>query len=80
MFLIGYSSKDRYTIVEPILFPLKHLGSDAWYDFTNMYHLGNNRYIANFEHRIGENGDNNEISDNYTHCERRIVDERVALY
>lgn len=78
MFFIGYSSKDRYTIVEPILFPLKHLGSDAWYDFTNM-HLGDNRYFANLEHGIGENGDNNELSGNYAHCGRRIVDERVAL-
>lgn len=53
MLFIGYSSKDRYTIVEPILFHLKHLGLEVWYDFTDMF-LGDNRYLTNFEHGIGD--------------------------
>ena len=47
MIFIGYSSKDRYSIVEPILFHLKHFGLDVWYDFHNMF-LGDDQYQANF--------------------------------
>lgn len=47
MIFIGYSSKDRYSIVEPILFHLKHLGLNVWYDFYDMF-LGDNRYQVNF--------------------------------
>lgn len=52
MLFIGYSSKDRYAIVEPILFHLKHFGLDVWYDFQDMF-LGDDRYQTNFVHGIG---------------------------
>lgn len=52
MLFIGYSNKDRYTIVEPILFHLKHFGLEIWYDFQDMF-LGDDRYQTNFVHGIG---------------------------
>lgn len=51
MVFIGYSHKDRYTVVEPILFHLKHYGFNVWYDFYDMF-LGDNRYQKNFIHAI----------------------------
>lgn len=51
MIFIGYSSKDRYSVVEPILFHLKHFGLRVWYDFHDMF-LGDNRYQENFVHGI----------------------------
>lgn len=52
MLFIGYSSKDRYMIVEPLLFHLKHMGFQVWYDFHDMF-LGDNREKVNFEYGIG---------------------------
>lgn len=52
MIFVGYSSKDRYTITEPLLFHLKHFGLDVWYDFHDMF-LGDNRYQTNFIDGIG---------------------------
>ena len=51
MIFIGYSSKDRYSVVEPILFHLKHLGLHVWYDFHDMF-LGDDRYQENFVNGI----------------------------
>ena len=51
MIFIGYSSKDRYSVVEPILFHLKHLGLNVWYDFHDMF-LGDDRYQENFVNGI----------------------------
>lgn len=52
MIFIGYSSKDRYSIVEPILFHLKHFGLNVWYDFHDMF-LGDDRHQTNFIEGIG---------------------------
>ena len=51
MIFIGYSSQDRYTVVEPILFHLQKYGFKVWYDFDDMF-LGDNRKIENFEKGI----------------------------
>ena len=53
MVFIGYSSKERYSVVEPILFHLKHFGLDVWYDFHDMF-LGDDRYQINFKQGIGK--------------------------
>lgn len=53
MIFIGYSSQDRYTVVEPIIFHLKNYGIDVWYDFHDMF-LSDSRYTINFEHGIKE--------------------------
>lgn len=51
MIFIGYSSEDRYTVVEPLLFHLRNYGFKVWYDFDNMY-LGDSRKQENFEKGI----------------------------
>ena len=51
MIFIGYSSKDRYTIVESMVFHLKNYGFNVWYDFHDMY-LSDARFETNFEHGI----------------------------
>ncbi|GFI10593.1 hypothetical protein IMSAGC007_03062 [Lachnospiraceae bacterium] len=53
MLFIGYSSKDRYDIVEPMIFHLKNYGIDVWYDFHDMY-LSDNRIETNFINGIGK--------------------------
>ncbi len=53
MLFIGYSSKDRYDIVEPMIFHLKNYGFDVWYDFHDMY-LSDNRIETNFINGIGK--------------------------
>lgn len=53
MIFIGYSSKDRYDIIEPMVFHLKNYGFNVWYDFHDMY-LSDDRYHTNFELGIGE--------------------------
>ena len=52
MLFIGYSSKDRYDIVEPMVFHLKNYGINVWYDFHDMF-LSDNRLSTNFEIGIG---------------------------
>lgn len=51
MIFIGYSSKDRYTIVESMVVHLKNYGFDVWYDFHDMF-LSDPRFETNFEHGI----------------------------
>ena len=53
MIFIGYSSQDRYEIVEPMLYHLKNYGINVWYDFHDMF-LSDNRYSTNFKVGIGE--------------------------
>lgn len=53
MIFIGYSNKDRYDIIEPIIFHLKNYGFSVWYDFHDMC-LSDDRYHTNFELGIGE--------------------------
>ena len=48
MIFIGYSSGDRYTVVESLVFHLKSYGFEVWYDFYDMF-LGDNRYEENFK-------------------------------
>lgn len=48
MIFIGYSSGDRYTVVESLVFHLKNYGFEVWYDFYDMF-LGDNRYEENFK-------------------------------
>lgn len=52
MLFIGYSNKDRYDIVEPMVFHLKNYGINVWYDFHDMF-LSDNRFSTNFEIGIG---------------------------
>lgn len=51
MIFIGYSSDDRYSIVESIVFNLKNYGFNVWYDFYDMF-LGDSRFEENFQHGI----------------------------
>ena len=51
MIFLGYSSKDRYTVVESMIFHLKNNGFHVWYDFHDMF-LGDDRYAINFEFGI----------------------------
>lgn len=53
MVFIGYSSKDRYEIVEHMIFHLKNYGIDVWYDFHDMF-IGDDRFHTNFEYGIAE--------------------------
>lgn len=53
MIFVGYSSKDRYTITEPLLFHLKHFGLEVWYDFHDMF-IGDDRHQTNFIDGIGK--------------------------
>lgn len=53
MIFIGYSSQDRYDIVEPMVFHLKNYGISVWYDFHDMF-LSDNRFQENFELGIGK--------------------------
>lgn len=53
MIFIGYSNKDRYDIVESMVFHLKNYGMNVWYDFHDMM-LGDNRFYENFETGIGK--------------------------
>lgn len=43
---ICFSSKDRYRIVQPIVYNLKNYGVDIWYDRNELL-LGDNRYEKN---------------------------------
>lgn len=52
MLFIEYSCKDRYTIVEQILFHLQHFGLNVWYDFQGMFPC-DDRFQTNFVHHIG---------------------------
>ncbi len=54
MLFIGYSNKDRYNVVESILFHLKNYGFSIWYDFYDML-VGDNREKENFEKGIKKN-------------------------
>ncbi|MDO4308413.1 MAG: toll/interleukin-1 receptor domain-containing protein [Eubacteriales bacterium] len=53
MIFIGYSNRDRYDIVEPMIFHLKNYGINVWYDFHDMF-LSDNRFHENFELGIGK--------------------------
>ena len=44
---LGYSHKDRYSIVESIIFHIKNYGFNVWYDFHDMF-LSDNRETVNF--------------------------------
>ncbi len=48
MLFIAYSKKDRKHLVNPILFHLKQMGVNVWYDFYEMF-LGDDRLEANFD-------------------------------
>lgn len=54
MLFIGYSNKDRYDVVESILFHLKNYGFPIWYDFYDML-VSDNRKKENFENGIKKN-------------------------
>lgn len=51
MIFIGYSSKDRYDVVEPMMFHFKNYGFHLWYDFHDMF-VSDNRNKVNFEFGI----------------------------
>lgn len=53
MIFIGYSSKDRYDVIEPMMFHFKNHGFPLWYDFHDMI-VSDNREKMNFEYGIKE--------------------------
>lgn len=82
MIFIGYSSEDRYTVVESLVFHLKNYGFDVWYDFYDMF-LGDNRYEENF--KKGINGSQYVIfviSKNFftSNCAKEELDYAQLLY
>ena len=82
MIFIGYSSEDRYTVVESLVFHLKNYGFDVWYDFYDMF-LGDNRYEENFEKGIsGSQYVIFVISKNFftSNCAKEELDYAQLLY
>ena len=78
MIFIGYSSKDRYSVVESMVFHLKNYGFNVWYDFHDMF-LGDNRYNENFELGIGKSKYVIFIlSNNFFHSKCAIEELRYA--
>lgn len=82
MIFIGYSSDDRYTVVESLVFHLKNYGFDVWYDFYDMF-LGDNRYEENFKKGIsGSQYVIFIISKNFftSNCAKEELDYAQLLY
>lgn len=52
---ICFSAKDRYTVAQPVVYHLKNLGIDVWYDRYEMT-MGNNRYKKNIKKGAGKCG------------------------
>ncbi len=50
---ICFSSKDRYTIAEPMVYHLKNYGLDIWYDRYSLT-MGDNRVAKNIREGAGE--------------------------
>lgn len=51
MIFLCFSSKDRYTIAESILYHLKNYGLDTWYDYHTLI-IGNNKFDENIKNGI----------------------------
>lgn len=82
MIFIGYSSDDRYTVVESLVFHLKNYGFDVWYDFYDMF-LGDKRYEENFKKGIsGSQYVIFVISKNFftSNCAKEELDYAQLLY
>lgn len=82
MIFIGYSSDDRYTVVESLVFHLKNYGFDVWYDYYDMF-LGDNRYEENFKKGIsGSQYVIFIISKNFftSNCAKEELDYAQLLY
>ena len=82
MIFIGYSSGDRYTVVESLVFHLKNYGFEVWYDFYDMF-LGDNRYEENFKKGIsGSHYVIFVISKNFfsSNCAKEELDYAQLLY
>ena len=50
---ICFSAKDRYNIVQPIVYHLKNYGINIWYDRYEMV-MGDDRFIKNLEEGAGK--------------------------
>lgn len=51
MIFLCFSSKDRYTIAESILYHLKNYGLDTWYDYHTLL-LGDNKFDENLKNGV----------------------------
>lgn len=51
MIFLCFSSKDRYTIAESILYHLKNYGLDTWYDYHTLI-LGDNKFDENLKNGV----------------------------
>lgn len=51
MIFLCFSSKDRYTIVESVLYHLKNYGINTWYDYHILI-LGDDKYQENIENGV----------------------------
>ena len=54
MIFLCFSSKDRYTIVESIMYHLKNYGLSVWYDYHKLI-LGDDRDYRNLIEGIEQN-------------------------
>lgn len=52
---ICFSSRDRYNIVQPIVYHLKNYGVNVWYDRYEMV-MGDDRFKKNIEEGVGKCG------------------------
>ena len=52
---ISFSAKDRYDIVQPIVYHLKNYGINIWYDRYEMV-MGDNRFKKNIDEGAGKCG------------------------
>ena len=52
---ICFSAKDRYNIVQPIVYHLKNYGVNVWYDRYEMV-MGDDRFKKNIEEGAGKCG------------------------
>lgn len=52
---ISFSAKDRYDIVQPLVYHLKNYGINVWYDRYEMV-MGDNRFNKNIEEGAGKCG------------------------
>ena len=50
---ICFSAKDRYKIVQPVVYHLKNYGVDIWYDRYEMV-MGDNRFAKNIQEGAGQ--------------------------
>lgn len=51
MIFLCFSSKDRYTIVESVLYHLRNYGLETWYDYHTLI-LGDNKYEQNIKNGV----------------------------